>query len=1183
MRPSFTLPLSWRNLRRLPPIFLVWALTATIVAPTTSANGRVASLQANGTHVPWHGEELRHVLFANYMRVHNAGIEGLKDLVVTNDLLAWRQDHKNASEDQVSEHLAKTRQFVNSKLKYDDVERPLYEILLKTIDIVSSMPGAGEYAKPAGTTLKALMESTLGKQLQQWGNVQDQIAGASQLYTWEHEFWPVQNLLWGYLQVIADGDLAITKAWDGQIGSRIGISVRAQEEQLEGDPTLDTWLDVKGLRDKVDSLDEYMHEAKAQFLAAIREVQDQTSKSAAAVQQDMAAYPVKASGPKPSAADYAAAVAEMQERQKVIDAAGSAGFILSTLIGFADKDTGRKVGAVANAAVGIATAINKYLPTVVGLDLPKALTSLSSVVLTGNVLGAVMTLLPAFGVGGPDVDTQILQGIQDIRDDLKNIQEGLDERFDRIEKGLSRIYDDMLTQFDHVLEQLSHTREELAQIQQALARLEAKVDTLGITLLGALGDIYLDPFWTAVKRFIGYRDTFGQPIKDFETYQGPENEFFVTATGRANGIAFTVPKKLFDTDPMLILAQYPPEAAIEYLSSYAQNHYDSLFPVPSLPIPNPGVWSLGARAYATLQLENPDYAERVTSQRADAIVNMGNAIQQAARQFSAPLQTPDNQGKWTNELFKQLIQDYNKSVREFSAKLRDTRLDVLDGKAYDLFGAADQPLNPATLPQETPTIPACGTNVRPISAPSNAKFAQLPASVLVARYVDPEAESNDKQAAGLSACYSARFVNEHSEELPKVIITYADLEITLALRFRWAPEEEWKNVRLLTRTRGVGPICWHRLDGVPNRPCFTPEYEMQHWDGGYRSDFETSATIADSPAVTEIKSKIADTLHARQHDYFRLVEEGLRSDNSLGTSAQKVTSAAQLVRAYAKLGWPRALEHDELFSGLLFGTGSIPADSSEKPDLSDIYSTARRNYECEDKTCTSRTFSPFSRQAHLDAPCDTNVSDDLKDNFPGDPLGDCVYATAVKRSDILAARLETHSRELAQHAYSESLPLLETTLTNSRIAERMIRPTEQTPAWFTLKRGARGQAVRTMQYLLRSVGHNVQVDGIFGPESESAVRVFQASRNLPVDGIVDDGTWPLLVVLVKRGNDGDSVRAVQDQLRFRHITDDSHQEIQVDGSYGARTEEAVRTFQRSSSLSIDGIVGPKTWKSMISS
>lgn len=55
--------------------------------------------------------------------------------------------------------------------------------------------------------------------------------------------------------------------------------------------------------------------------------------------------------------------------------------------------------------------------------------------------------------------------------------------------------------------------------------------------------------------------------------------------------------------------------------------------------------------------------------------------------------------------------------------------------------------------------------------------------------------------------------------------------------------------------------------------------------------------------------------------------------------------------------------------------------------------------------------------------------------------------------------------------------------------------------------------------MLNASGASLAVDGIFGPLTRSAVKAYQASHGLEVDGIVDDQTLGLLF-----GSSGSSSR-----------------------------------------------------------
>lgn len=61
-----------------------------------------------------------------------------------------------------------------------------------------------------------------------------------------------------------------------------------------------------------------------------------------------------------------------------------------------------------------------------------------------------------------------------------------------------------------------------------------------------------------------------------------------------------------------------------------------------------------------------------------------------------------------------------------------------------------------------------------------------------------------------------------------------------------------------------------------------------------------------------------------------------------------------------------------------------------------------------------------------------------------------------------------------------------------------------------LRRGSVGAAVKTAQRLLKTFGWRLEVDGIFGPRTEHAVKVFQKNRGLLVDGIIGPQTWAAL-------------------------------------------------------------------------
>jgi peptidoglycan hydrolase-like protein with peptidoglycan-binding domain len=58
--------------------------------------------------------------------------------------------------------------------------------------------------------------------------------------------------------------------------------------------------------------------------------------------------------------------------------------------------------------------------------------------------------------------------------------------------------------------------------------------------------------------------------------------------------------------------------------------------------------------------------------------------------------------------------------------------------------------------------------------------------------------------------------------------------------------------------------------------------------------------------------------------------------------------------------------------------------------------------------------------------------------------------------------------------------------------------------------GDRGDAVVVVQEALVAAGHELAVDGVFGAETDAAVREFQSGQGLAVDGVVGEETGSAL-------------------------------------------------------------------------
>ena len=162
-----------------------------------------------------------------------------------------------------------------------------------------------------------------------------------------------------------------------------------------------------------------------------------------------------------------------------------------------------------------------------------------------------------------------------------------------------------------------------------------------------------------------------------------------------------------------------------------------------------------------------------------------------------------------------------------------------------------------------------------------------------------------------------------------------------------------------------------------------------------------------------------------------------------------------------------------------------------------------------------------------------------------------------------------------------------------------------------LKRGSRGNDVRTIQYYLNFLAFfndrlvEITPDGIFGPATENAVRTFQREYGLTADGIVGRATWYAILdaynatlnslpdeyrsyssllypgYTITTGSSGNVVSQLQTFLRVIAQNNNSVPLITADGIYGERTKAAVTAVQRISGIPQTGVVGPLTWNAIV--
>ena len=149
----------------------------------------------------------------------------------------------------------------------------------------------------------------------------------------------------------------------------------------------------------------------------------------------------------------------------------------------------------------------------------------------------------------------------------------------------------------------------------------------------------------------------------------------------------------------------------------------------------------------------------------------------------------------------------------------------------------------------------------------------------------------------------------------------------------------------------------------------------------------------------------------------------------------------------------------------------------------------------------------------------------------------------------------------------------------------------------TLKKGAKGTAVKELQKRLKELGYYTYgIDGDYGDRTVNAVKAFQMKNGLTADGVCGESTLKKLnsddaitakgsttVELntsqtLQKGDNGAQVKALQSALKKLGYYTNS-----LDSDYGYRTAEAVSAFQRANGLTVNGVANPATLRKLVSS
>ena len=400
------------------------------------------------------------------------------------------------------------------------------------------------------------------------------------------------------------------------------------------------------------------------------------------------------------------AVAAIETDQLSLSSASSGLYLASVVGGLIDPALGRDIQRFGSAALTIYETVNAFAGSASG---GSALFGVGMAALSGNYVGAVMSLAGMGGSSGPDpyVAQQlqlILKEVQALRVDVQNLSKRMEDRFNRVDRALVAIHGDLNAGLDRVEQRLSGIAVDVRAIRSSLTTLNSRLDSMQAALTNGQRELLDQMEQLAVGAFLRWAQDITTPL--------PRDDFldcasklvqFATETAATNlkgGPATWNP-----ADPAVSAALLSPHEHVRTFVAAAEALGRPLAGTGE-PATMPGLsaWSTAAAEYARFLEEWPDYAQYIRPSQFKRLVEAGERVQ-APLIASGDLDGPDAILPFLFKRYGEIVDRVASKVEQASDSLMGDGIAPLEGTRLVSSNWGPQPLA-MDLPLAMPAIPS---------------------------------------------------------------------------------------------------------------------------------------------------------------------------------------------------------------------------------------------------------------------------------------------------------------------------------------------------------------------------------------------------------------------------------------------------------------------------------------------
>jgi hypothetical protein len=667
-------------------------------------------------------------------------------------------------------------------------------------------------------------------------------------------------------------------------------------------------------------------------------------------------------------ADGASEVARIAAQQAATTAEADA-------LGEADAGLQQAEMAEAQAAAQLADDENQYLEYQAVGTLEKSGFDLATLAVTLSVseidpvyaatsVFAVVGDVIGFSTGGPDPNTIIVEGLQNISQQLSDFEQYTQTAFHVLDTQLGDISAQIAQDAYQFSAQLTQVQLQVTQLQAKLTTLQGSVDHLESEVQSLFAQGARNDLSTLVNQYLGYRQANGVPLPQTQFAQAA-GALYQDATSTALTQTILNPPAKFDAldansivtsgDPFTLdsninlfnlfgaqVTDAPPDVTWPgALTTACPANAD---PAHGLCLPDPDFWATSARAFAQLLTENPQYVTPTRLAQLDAIAQEGKVIANALHQLSVNDAGSDPNGTGNRTLDAAInyygywggnrIPYTSGAVPELGQALHNEEQHYLDTTAVPgLFSVTGQPLtyHPIQLyggASQTPDlkgllttnmfqkIPLCQSEATGLN-PNDFELPSLTPGET--SFLRAEVLNGARLGAGtISACWAADFIGPTTADGGQAV---------MSLLF---------NYNLPDDTEQVGDIEWSGyLSYCATTPTGSGELDAINaalaCPNNVTDDFEHAPyKFASDPDFAKVLPEVNGKLAELQAGYYKdilsdggsTLTSGTSVDTDVQAAATRLAGANAILNGYISLGLPQSLASDDTLRSLVSGANA---------------------------------------------------------------------------------------------------------------------------------------------------------------------------------------------------------------------------------------------------------------------